>query len=159
MGQQLFDTAPQLCCYAWKAAVDNMDLNGCVCVLTTLYLETLKLEFYVIFSCHRYSLSSNHFKHAIIPKLKWSEVKSLSRVWLFVTPWTVAYQASPSVGFSRQGYWSGLPFPNLRAIQKKKKQIGLEELLHTYSERLMQEVSSSVTYNCNKISVPLKHKQ
>ena len=32
---------------------------------------------------------------------------------LFVTPWTVAYQAPPSVGFSRQEYWSGLPFPSL----------------------------------------------
>ena len=42
---------------------------------------------------------------------KGSEVKSLSRVRLFATPWTVAYQASPSVGFSRQEYWSGLPFP------------------------------------------------
>ena len=42
---------------------------------------------------------------------------------------------------------------------KNKKQIVLEELLHMYSERLMQEVSSSVTFNCNKISVPLKHKQ
>jgi len=38
--------------------------------------------------------------------------KSLSCVWLFVTPWTVAYQASPSMGFSRQEYWSGLPFPS-----------------------------------------------
>ena len=38
-------------------------------------------------------------------------VKSLSHVQLFVTPWTVAYQASPSVGFSRQEHWSGLPFP------------------------------------------------
>ena len=36
----------------------------------------------------------------------WS-VKSLSRVLLFVTPWTVAYQAPPSTGFSRQEYWSG----------------------------------------------------
>ena len=35
----------------------------------------------------------------------------LSRVRLFVTPWTVAYQASLSMGFSRQEYWSGLPFP------------------------------------------------
>ena len=42
----------------------------------------------------------------------WSEVKSLSRVWLFVTPWTVAHQAPPSMGFSRQEYWSGLPFPS-----------------------------------------------
>ena len=40
------------------------------------------------------------------------EVKSLSRVRLFATPWTVAYQASPSMGFSRQEYWSGLPFPS-----------------------------------------------
>ena len=40
------------------------------------------------------------------------KVKSLSRVRLFVTPWTVAYQALLSVGFSRQEYWSGLPFPS-----------------------------------------------
>ena len=39
-------------------------------------------------------------------------MKSLSRVWLFVTPWTVAYQAPPSMGFSRQEYWSGLPLPS-----------------------------------------------
>ena len=39
-----------------------------------------------------------------------SEVKLLSCVWLFATPWTVAYQALPSMGFSRQEYWSGLPF-------------------------------------------------
>ena len=38
------------------------------------------------------------------------KVKSLSRVRLFVTPWTVAYQALPSMEFSRQGYWSGVPF-------------------------------------------------
>ena len=44
-----------------------------------------------------------------MPKVK---VKSLSRVQLFATPWTVAYQASPSMGFSRQEYWSGLPFPS-----------------------------------------------
>ena len=38
-------------------------------------------------------------------------MKSLSRVRFFATPWTVAYQAPPSMGFSRQEYWSGLPFP------------------------------------------------
>ena len=38
------------------------------------------------------------------------KVKSLSRVRLFVTPWTAAYQAPPSLGFSRQEYWSGMPF-------------------------------------------------
>ena len=41
---------------------------------------------------------------------KWKvKVKSLSRVRLLATPWTAAYQAPPSMGFSRQGYWSGVP--------------------------------------------------
>ena len=40
------------------------------------------------------------------------KVKSLSRVRLFVTPWTVAYHASPSMGFSRQEYWRGVPLPS-----------------------------------------------
>ena len=44
-----------------------------------------------------------------------SEVKSLSRVWLFVTPWTVAYQAPLSMRFSRQEYWSGVPLPSPQA--------------------------------------------
>ena len=44
--------------------------------------------------------------------MKLSEMKLLSRVRLFVTPWTVAYQAPPSMGFSKQEYWSGLPLPS-----------------------------------------------
>ena len=40
------------------------------------------------------------------------KVKSLSRVRLFATPWSVAHQAPLSMGFSRQEYWSGLPFPS-----------------------------------------------
>ena len=43
---------------------------------------------------------------------KWKvKVKSLSRVWLFTTPWTAAYQAPLPMGFSRQEYWSGVPLP------------------------------------------------
>ena len=41
---------------------------------------------------------------------KWKKVKSLSRIQLFATLWTVAHQAPPPMGFSRQEYWSGLPF-------------------------------------------------
>ena len=40
------------------------------------------------------------------------KVKSLSRVQLLATPWTTAYQAPASMGFSRQEYWSGLPLPS-----------------------------------------------
>ena len=52
---------------------------------------------------------------------KWKKVKvkSLSRVQLFATPWTVACQAPLSMGFSRQEYWSGLPFPFQRYISKR----------------------------------------
>ena len=49
---------------------------------------------------------------------KSGEWKSLSHVRLFATPWTVAYQAPPSMGFSRQEYWSGwLPVPAGKADQ------------------------------------------
>ena len=45
---------------------------------------------------------------------KWNvKVKSPSHVQLLATPWTAAYQAPPSMGFSRQGYWSGVPLPSL----------------------------------------------
>ena len=44
---------------------------------------------------------------------KWKvKGKSLSHVWLLATPWTVAYQAPPSMGFPRQEYWSGVPLPS-----------------------------------------------
>ena len=46
---------------------------------------------------------------------KWKvKVKLLSHVWLFAIPWTAAYQAPPSMGFSRQEYWSGVSLPSPR---------------------------------------------
>ena len=47
------------------------------------------------------------FKH-----VQFSSVQSLSHVWLFANPWTVAHQVPLSMGFSKQEYWSGLPFPS-----------------------------------------------
>ena len=44
--------------------------------------------------------------------LQCMKVKSLSRIWLLATPWTAAYQAPPSMEFSRQEYWSGVPLPS-----------------------------------------------
>ena len=52
---------------------------------------------------------SHEIKRHLKVKVK---VKSLSCVRLFATPWTIAYQDYPSMGFSRQEYWSGLPFPS-----------------------------------------------
>ena len=58
---------------------------------------------------------------------KWKvKVKSLSRVRLLATPWTAAYQAPPSMEFSRQEYWSGVPLPSLFIVllnMKKKVKV------------------------------------
>ena len=67
-----------------------------------LHVQTLLCRHCLAFSCHP-------VETGFWLKVK---VKSLSCVQLFATPWTVAYQASPSMGFSRQEYWSGLPFPS-----------------------------------------------
>ena len=64
-------------------------------------------------------------------------MKSLSRVQLFATPWTVAHQAPPSMGFSRQEQWSGLPFPPVQFL-------GWEDLLEkemaTHSSILARKI-------------------
>ena len=55
---------------------------------------------------------------------KWEvKVKVLSHVWLFMTPWTAAYQAPPSMGFSRQEYWSGVPLPSPWVESRKWKSL------------------------------------
>ena len=51
----------------------------------------------------------------------WLLLSRFSRVRLCATPWTAAYQASPSVGFSRQEHWSGLPFPSPMHESRKWK--------------------------------------
>ena len=56
-------------------------------------------------------------------------MKSLSRIRLFETPWTAAYQAPPAMGFSRQEYWSGVPLPSPLYILWGRKELDTTELL------------------------------
>ena len=70
--------------------------------------------------------------------LKWSEVNSVSRIRLFATPWTVAGQAPLSMGFSRQEYWSGLPFPSPGDLPNPGTEPGLQhgrQMLYPLSHR------------------------
>ena len=68
---------------------------------------------------------------------KWKvKVKSLSHVRLLVTPWTAAYQAPPSMGFSRQEYWSGVPLPSPIVHPKMGK--------YTYSNQNMTGISQAL---------------
>ena len=70
--------------------------------------------------------------------------KSLSRVQLFVTPWTVADQTPPSMEFSRQEYWSGLPFPSLGNLADP----GIEPRSPTLqADSFPSEPSGKLTYN------------
>ena len=57
------------------------------------------------------------------------KVRSLSRVQLLATPWTAAYQAPRSMGFSRQEYWSGVPLPSpIRSMNQDKLEVVKQEM-------------------------------
>ena len=64
------------------------------------------------------SLSPGDLPYPGVPCIESEVMKSLSHVQLFAIPWTVVYQASLSMGFSRQEYWSGLPFPPSKLVIK-----------------------------------------
>ena len=79
---------------------------------------------------------------------KWKfKVKSLSHVQPSATPWTAAYQAPPSMGFSRQEYWSGvpLPSPHIVYIELKIRDMSPLELGREFSELLLQLGSEEQT--------------
>ena len=71
------------------------------------------------------------------------KVKSLSRVGLFATPWTVAYQAPPSRRFSRQECWSGLPFPSPGDFPNPGIESGSPAL---QADALMSEPPGKISY-------------
>ena len=73
----------------------------------------------------------------------------LSRVWLFLTPWTVAHQAPLSMGFPRQEYWSRLPFPSPGDLLTQGSNLGL---LHWQ----VYSVPVSHVWGPGRILAPLK---
>ena len=92
--------------------------NDCIwfCTSNILGIYLTNLSYLIVYSVLSYLLWK-HWRHGLHLRsfqvcTKSKKVKSLSRVWLFMTPWTVAYQAPQSTEFSRQEYWSGLPFPS-----------------------------------------------
>ena len=79
---------------------------------------------------------------------KWKmKVKSLSRVRLLATPWTVAYQAPPSMGFSRQEYWSGVPLPSLHQKDTSVQMSCIPVTFHIRLGRTGWEGFSLFTHN------------
>ena len=90
---------------------------------------------------------------------KWKvKVKSLSHVWLFATPWTAAYQAPPSMGFSRQEHWSGVPLPspktNIDSILKSR-----DITLPTKVRLVKAMVFPVIMYGCESWTVKKAERQ
>ena len=84
----------------------------------TLHVVTgLMGHLFTVWSCHEVCTAVletfiEREAHRFLPAVPKPTVKSLSCVWLFVTPWTVAHQAPLSMELSREEYWSRLPFPS-----------------------------------------------
>ena len=112
--KMLLSTDPKLCWAAAAAAAKSLQSCPTLCgpmhssppgspvpgILQARTLEWAAISF------------SNAWKWKVI-------VKSLSHVWLLATPWTAAHQAPPSMGFSRQEYWSGVQLPSPSYVERK----------------------------------------
>ena len=84
-----------------------------------------------------------------------SSVQLLSHVQLWATPWTASYQAPPSMGFSRQEYWSGVPLPSPDTID----QVDLIDIYRTFHPKTMNFIFfSSAHGNFSRIDHILGHK-
>ena len=97
MAKGLTDKSLQLCLTLCDAIDDSPPGSTVPGILQARTLEWVAISF------------SNAWKWKV-------KVRSLSRVRLFATPWTVAYQPFPSMGFSRQEYWSGMPSPSPKGL-------------------------------------------
>ena len=100
------------------------------------------------------------------------KVKSLSRVQLFAIPWTIAHQAPPSMGFSRQEYWSGLPFsspgylpnpgieprsPAMQADASTSEPPGKPHYAHQFSSVAQLCPTLCGPMNCSTPGLPVYH--
>ena len=84
-------------------------------------------------------------------------MKSLSRVQLLPTPWTIAYQDPPSMGFSRQEYWSGVPLPSTRLQRVRHDSMSTvhdmacPECFHIFNEFNLKEKPYELSTTTNQI--------
>ena len=77
-----------------------------------------------------------------------------------MTPWTVAYQAPPSMGFSRQEYWSGLPFPSLDSLEKTLKMGKIEGKRRRGQQKMrwFDSIMDSIDRLLRKLREIVKHR-
>ena len=111
-------------CYALLSIADESDLlksDLCAVKCTVLWILTNTYNY------------ENTTKNQDVEQFR---ACVFSRVWLFTTPWTVARQAHPSMGFPRQEYWSGLPFPSLGIFSTQGSSLIFLDLLDCQADSL-----------------------
>ena len=96
--------------YMLAAAAAAKSLQSCPTLCDAMDCSLLGFSVHGILQARTLEWVAISFSNAWKWKVK---VKSLSRVWLLATPWTSAYQAPPSMGFSGQQYWSRVPLPGM----------------------------------------------
>ena len=75
---------------------------------------------------------------------KWKvKMKSFNRVRLLATPWTAAYQAPPSMGFSRQEYWSGVPLPSPLIVCSYLLVMIWKDMRENWSKNQLKNIAAS----------------
>ena len=104
---------PRVISAAAAAAAAAMSLQSCPTLCDPHRRQPTRLPIPAILQARTLEWVAIAFSNAWKWKVK---MKSLSCVWLFATPWTAAHQAPPSMGFSRQEYWSGVPLTSPRVI-------------------------------------------
>ena len=103
------------CCWHTAAAAAAKSLQSCLTLCNPIDSSSLGSPFPGILQARTLEWVAISFSKAWKSKVK---LKSLSRVRHLATPWAAAYQASPSMGFSRQEYWSGVPSKDKNTSQE-----------------------------------------
>ena len=106
-----------------------------------IHLSNPKLEVDPVHPHHQGTNYLYFLRELYLKYITW-KVKLLSCVWLFATTWTVAYQAPQSTEFSRQEYWSGLPFPSPGRQQMYKTRAFPQKLQSTWRKEMRDELIS-----------------
>ena len=102
----------------WMLTMTNGEQSSKL-ILLQLQEKLLKNSTMIIlWSSSIWCFNLERWKSSISGCLMKVKMKPLSRIGLFTIPWTVVYQVSPSMEFSRQEYWSGLPFPSPDRVER-----------------------------------------
>ena len=131
-----------------------------------LYNKSLLVICFICCCCWVVTSGSLRFTHGLqharsLPKfmsvesvILYVKVKSPSHVWLFETPWTVAYQAPQYMEFSRQEYWSELPFPSPGDLPNPRIEPGS---LALQTDTLPSEPPKKPNFTCRSVymSIPI----